>query len=107
MSEVNIDALSAENKSLQEKVKALEAETAELTAKLEALESAVKEQKATKQKPGGKTLPEFEINKARYRFRVGGFSFDGVKGILATEAVKDKTLLKKIVEEYPGLVEVL
>lgn len=85
----------------------LQSENEVLAAKVAALEAALEEanKPAAKSGKGGSNLPTFTHGGKNYRFKIPGFSFDGVNAVHAADAVKDKALLAKIVEDYPGVIE--
>ncbi len=99
---------NAELKALIEKQETLQRENDELLAKVAALEalvpSAGNSAKIVAKAEPAKEPPTFTLGKKKYRFKAGGFNL-GEGGVLATNAVKDQELLKRIVDDYPGLIE--
>lgn len=89
----------------QEKNKALEASLIQRDKELAALETQLTE--AAKNTPSvSSTLPTFKIEKSEYQFTVGGFNHGGID-YTAAEAVKDKSLLKELVEGGYGVIQKL
>ena len=103
-------AISAEANNLAAKLVAAKEENEELNAKVAALEAAVpstgNSAKVVLKEELAKEPPTFTLDKKKYRFKIGGFNL-GEGGVLATNAVKDQSLLKRIVADFPGLVEEL
>ena len=52
------------------------------------------------------TRPEFEVDGVKYRFKFAKFHLFG-ESHLASEAANDEALCTRIVQEYPGQVEVV
>lgn len=95
----------------------------ELQAKVEILESVIAEQEDTiaelkektatassisindKKKADAPKLPEqtFKVGGKSYKFDLATFRIAGVKH-LATECLKDKSILEMLVKDYPGVV---
>jgi hypothetical protein len=104
------EVVGKEANELVAKLAAIQAEKEELEAKVAALEAAVPStgnsaKIVVKPEPAGPP-PTFTLDKKKYRFKLGGFNL-GDGGVLATNAVKDQALLKRIVADFPGLVEEL
>jgi hypothetical protein len=93
---IKLEALEADSLAKDEKIK-------ELETKLNAIEAVqpVREEK----KPAPK-LPEktFKVGKDEFRFKAAAFRTEKGK-ITAEEALKDKDLLKNLVESKAGIIE--
>ena len=104
------EAIGAEANELVAKLVSAKAENEELSAKVAALEAAVPSSgnsaKIVLKEEPAKEPPTFTLDKKKYRFKIGGFNL-GEGGVLATNAVKDQALLKRIVADFPGLIEEL
>jgi len=47
----------------------------------------------------------FKVDKKKYRFKMARFTLPVVGTVSAADAMLDKDLLEKIVEDFPGVVE--
>ena len=102
------EALAAEVVEMKTAIEALTSENEQLAAEVAELRGSVnsvaKSVDIAPPQPKALERPTFKMDKKTYRFKAGAFIV-GTRKHVATDVVADKTLLKKIFEQYPGIYE--
>lgn len=91
-----------QDEALKAQVAALESMVIDKDAELEKLKAQIEELKSTPAVAGG--LEVFTQSKKKYQFTAPAFIWEGKK-ITSAEAIKDKELLKALVEKGVGVIK--
>lgn len=91
-----------EDEALKAQVAALESIVIDKDAELEKLKAQIEELKSTPAASGG--LEVFTQAKKKYQFTAPAFIYEAQK-ITSAEAIKDKELLKALVEKGVGVIK--
>lgn len=92
-----------EDEALKAQVAALESIVIDKDAELETLKAQIEEMKSTPAAAAG-GLEVFSQGKKKYQFTAPAFFYEGKK-ITSAEAIKDKELLKALVEKGVGVIK--
>lgn len=92
-----------EDEALKAQVTALESMVIDKDAELEILKAQIEELKSTPAAAAG-GLEIFTQGKKKYQFTAPAFNYEGKK-ITSAEAIKDKELLKALVEKGAGVIK--